>query len=51
MRWKSVLNKESTWIFLAKWCHYHLSEDMKILCVHYQKRSQQYTEEKHIFKM
>ena len=41
--------KESTWIFLNKLCNYHLSEDIKILCVHYQKRSQQYTREKNTF--
>ena len=37
--------KESTWIFLTKLCYYYLPEDIKILCMHYQKSSQQYTEE------
>ena len=41
--------RESTWIFLNKLCHYHLSEDIKIFCMHYQKRSQQYIEEKATF--
>ena len=41
--------KQSTWIFLTKLCHYHMSEDIKILCMYYQKRSQQYTEEKDTF--
>ena len=53
LKWNSVstnfLIKESTWIFLTKLCHYHLSEDSKVLCTHYQKRSQQYAEEKSIF--
>ena len=29
--------------------HYHLSEDIKILCMYYQKRSGQYAEEKNTF--
>ena len=41
--------KESTWIFLTKLCHYHLSENTKILVMHYQKSSQQYTEQKKHF--
>ena len=41
--------KEGTWIFLVKLCHYHLSENIKILYVHCQKSSQQYTEEKNTF--
>ena len=40
---------KSTWIFLTKLCHYHLSEDIKILCMHYQNSSQQYTAEKNMF--
>ena len=44
--------KKNIWIFLTKLCHYHLSEDIKVLCMHYEKRSQQYAEEKkHNFKM
>ena len=39
--------KESTWISLTKLYHYYLSEDIKILCMHYQKRSQQFTEKTH----
>ena len=35
--------------YLTKLCHCHLSEDIKILCMHYQKRSQQYTEEQKTF--
>ena len=38
--------KESTWIFLTKLCHYHLSKDIGILCMHYQKRSQKCREGK-----
>ena len=41
--------KESSLIFLTKLCHYHLPEDIKILCMHYQKRSQQYAEGKNTF--
>ena len=29
--------KESTWILLTWLCHCHLNEDIKILCIHYQK--------------
>ena len=50
-KWKKNWIKESAWIFLTKLYHYHLSEDIKILCMHFQKRSQQYTEEKNILKM
>ena len=48
-QWKKFWIKESTWIFLTTLCHYHLSEDIKILCMHYQNKSQQYTEEKKTF--
>ena len=41
--------KESVWIFLTKFCQYYLSKDIKILCMHYQKRSLQYFEEKNTF--
>ena len=41
--------KESVWIFLTKLCQYYLSKDIKILCMHYQKRSLQYFEEKNTF--
>ena len=40
---------KNTWIFLSKLCQYQLSEDIKILCLHYKKRSQQHTEEKNTF--
>ena len=44
--------KESTWMLLTKLCHYHFSKDIKNLCMHYQKWSQQKSEEKkHICKM
>ena len=43
---KEFLIKESTWIVLIKLCHYHLPKDIKNLCVHYEKWSQQYTDEK-----
>ena len=52
LKWKANEKnciKESTWIFLTKLCHYHLSEDVKILCMHCQKRSQQCTEGKNTF--
>ena len=49
MKRKKQRIKESTWIFLTKLCHYHLSKDIKILCMHYQKGSQQHTEEKNTF--
>ena len=42
--------KESTCIFLIMLCHYHFSEDMKILSMHYQKRSQQNAEEKTVLR-
>ena len=41
--------KESTCIFLTKFCHYHWSDDIQNLCMHYQKRFQQYAEEKITF--
>ena len=46
---KKIWIKESTWIFLTKLCAHDLSEDIKILWRHYQKRSQQYAEEKNTF--
>ena len=46
---KKGLNLESTWIFLTNLCHYNLSENVKILCMYYQKRSWQYTKEKNTF--
>ena len=50
---KKLWIKESTFLtkitFLTKLCHYHLFEDIKILCMNYQKRSQQYTEEINAF--
>ena len=53
LKWNSVSKnfwiRESTWIFLTKLCHYHLSEDRKTPCMHYQKWSQQYAEEKSTF--
>ena len=41
--------KESTSLFSTKLCHYHWSKVIKTLCVHYQKLSQQYTEEENTF--
>ena len=52
LKWKANEKnciKESTWIFLTKLCHYHLSEDVKIFFMHCQKRSQQCTEGKNTF--
>ena len=41
--------KKSTCIFLTKLCHYHLCEDIKILCMYYENGSRQYAEEKNAF--
>ena len=43
---KKIWIKKSTWIFLTKLCHYHMYEISKILSMHHQNRSQQYTAEK-----
>ena len=35
---KKKRSKEGTGIFLTKLRHYHLSEEIRIFCIHYQQR-------------
>ena len=49
VRAKTLYASREYFFIGTKLCHYHLFEDIKTLCMHYQKRSQQYTEEENTF--